>query len=100
MSTIRYLDRAGKPLTITEWMALNDDRSYVQVGLAEVGEAEVSTIWLGLDHSFGGGQPIIFETLVFDGPLDGEGDRYSTLAEAEAGHARWVERVRSGGAGA
>lgn len=54
----------------------------------------VSTIFLGLDHSFGAGPPILFETMVFGGALDRETARYSTYDEAEAGHAAMVERVK------
>jgi hypothetical protein len=39
--------------------------------------------------------PALFETLVFGGPLSQEMDRYSTWAEAEAGHRAMVERVRA-----
>lgn len=39
---------------------------------------EVSTIFLGLDHNWGDGPPLLFETLVFGGKLDREMDRYST----------------------
>ncbi len=51
----------------------------------------VSTVWLGLDHSFGFGPPLIFETMVFDRLNDGSSadldmDRYSTLEDAELGH--------------
>lgn len=54
----------------------------------------VSTVCLGLDHRhFGDGPPLVFETLVFGGPLDGEMDRYGTWAAAEAGHARMVAKV-------
>ena len=55
----------------------------------------ISTVFLGLDHSFGEGQPMLFETLVFDGPLDDEMDRYLTWDEAVAGHAAIVERVKA-----
>lgn len=56
----------------------------------------VSTVFLGLDHAYGSnGPPMIFETLVMDGPLEDEMDRYSTWEEAEAGHASMVERVNS-----
>ena len=58
--------------------------------------ARVSTVFLGLNHSYGDGPPLLFETLVFDGPLDGEMDRYSTWAEAEAGHEAMCVRVRAG----
>lgn len=58
--------------------------------------SEVSTVFLGLDHRFGdGGPPIVFETLVFGGVLDGDGDRYSTWEEAEKGHAAFVEKVKA-----
>ncbi len=60
-----------------------------------VGEVKVSTVFMGLDHSFGmQGGPILYETMVFGGSLDGEQDRYSTRAEAEAGHAAILERVK------
>jgi hypothetical protein len=69
---------------------------------------KVSTVWLGLDHNFFGGPPLIFETMVFtlrDEPYvmpsgteywwEGvEQYRYSTLVEAEAGHTRILEMVR------
>ena len=63
-----------------------------------VGDSRVSTAFLGLDHSFRGGPPIcppiLFETLVFDGPLADEMERYPTWEKAEAGHDKMVERVR------
>jgi hypothetical protein len=57
----------------------------------------VSTVFLGLDHAFGGIGPILFETMVFGGPLDQEQERYSTWEEAEAGHAAILERVKVAG---
>ena len=58
-------------------------------------EVEVSTVFLGMDHNFGGkGNPVLWETLVFGGPLDGEMDRYTSKQEAIAGHKRMVERVK------
>jgi len=57
------------------------------------GDIYISTVFLGLDHSFGKGPPLLFETLVFGGELNGEMDRYSTWDEAEAGHDRMIERV-------
>jgi hypothetical protein len=57
----------------------------------------VSTVWLGLDHSWGQGPPLIFETMVFGYGHDRGHKllwdysdkfcaRYSTLAEAKEGH--------------
>lgn len=59
----------------------------------------VSTVWLGLDHSFGfrPGRPLIFETMVFgsqDEMSELDCERYSTEADALVGHeklcAKWA----------
>lgn len=78
------------------------DRRVARTELAD-GAIEVSTVFLGLDHSFGSGVRRLFETMVFyhhptdsrrsdDAPME----RYPTWATAEAGHARIVEQVRAG----
>lgn len=46
----------------------------------------VSTVFLGIDHNWFGGPPLLFESMVFGGPLDQEMRRYSTWDEAVAGH--------------
>ena len=51
------------------------------------GEIRVSTVFLGLDHSFGSGPPLLFETMIF-GMKDIYQERYSTWEEAEDGHKR------------
>lgn len=58
-------------------------------------DCRVSTIFLGLNHNYGAGRPLLFETMVFGGELDGEMNRYSTWDEAEAGHNAIVERIKS-----
>ena len=80
-------------MELLEWAKAfeNKDRQLAQ---DFVGDVRVSTVWLGLDHRFGGGgRPLIFETMVFGGPLDGEQDRYSTEEQAMAGHAAMLKRV-------
>jgi hypothetical protein len=58
-------------------------------------EIAVSTVFLGLDHRFfGEGPPILFETLIFGGPLDGEGARYCSHDDALTGHKMLVQRAR------
>lgn len=83
------------------WFAENDRhvrKSYVR-------GYYVSTVFLGIDHSWSGGKPVLFETMIF--PLSKKGgeiihfaedfcDRYCTWDEAVAGHARAVKMVRSG----
>lgn len=61
-----------------------------------IGEVRVSTVFLGLDHRFGDGPPLVFETMIFGGPHDGWQERCSTYDEAEAMHAEAVKLVRSG----
>lgn len=59
-----------------------------------VGRLEVSTVFLGTDHRFGGnGPPLLFETMIFGGQHDEFQERYSTWEEAEAGHAMAVAIV-------
>ena len=53
------------------------------------GKKLVSTVWLGCNHNYSDGPPLIFETMVF--PVGSYYDldcrRYATEAEARAGHA-------------
>lgn len=60
-------------------------------------EVDVSTVFLGRDHSFGDdpGPPVLWETMVFGGPLNLDTERYTSRADAEAGHAAMVERARA-----
>jgi len=65
------------------------------VAQTEVGlDVTVSTVFLGLDYSFGGKVPILFETMVFYGKNGGDEKRYSTWEEAEVGHNKMVEKIR------
>jgi len=74
-----------------EWLEKADrrvDKTTITEGV------EVSTVFLGLDHSFGEGKPLLFETMVFGGKSDGGMDRYATWDEAVAGHKKMVEKVK------
>lgn len=57
----------------------------------------ISTVFLGIDHGspFGKGTPVLFETMVFGGELNGEQERYCSYDEAMAGHKIMVERVKA-----
>lgn len=56
------------------------------VAVTENGDVRVSTVFLGLDHSYDGGRPLLFETMIFGGEHDQEMWRYFTWDEAETGH--------------
>ena len=55
-------------------------------------DVRVSTVFLGLDHGFGGRREL-FETMVFVNGASEGCERYCTWAEAEEGHERWVKQV-------
>lgn len=80
-------------LTWGEWFE-NADRHVAQTAVRGV---RISTVFLGVDHSFGDGPPMLFETMVFGGPMDEEMARYSTWEEAEAGHKEMVQEVKKRG---
>ena len=87
-----YYDIDGNPIDAEEWARLfNEDRV---IGSDYLGDVHVSTVWLGLDHSFGGKKPLIFETMVFGLEEDELQWRYSTKKEAIKGHKEAVESVR------
>jgi hypothetical protein len=63
----------------------------------EVGPAQISTVFLGIDHRLlGDGPPILWETLIYwpNSDMHGDMQRYVTRDEALAGHALTVELVR------
>jgi hypothetical protein len=98
MSERYILDDDGNPVPEPdlyrwgEWMqdARGDRR---RVARDEIGDAVVSTVFLGLDHSFGSGPPLIYETMIFSGKHNDYQERYSTRDEALAGHYRAVSLV-------
>jgi hypothetical protein len=62
----RFLDRAGRPISLDEWAVKRRDPDYCRVGYWEgEGGAWVYTFWMGLDVRFGvGSEPAIFDTHV------------------------------------
>jgi hypothetical protein len=57
------------------------------------GMVRVSTVFLGLDHSFGEGPPILFETLANGDGVIEEMERYHTWTDAEIGHSDMVDNI-------
>lgn len=58
----------------------------------------ISTVDLGLDHSFGIGEPLYYETMVFKKGSwsDLYCERYSTEEEARKGHKWVIEQMKQG----
>ena len=98
-----YFDREGQPIDVLAWGRNLENQDYRVVVQHWVRGWQVSTIWLGLDHSFGRGSPLIFETTIFPpGDEAGNGsiwsdqycDRYATEAAARAGHDQALSWLR------
>ncbi len=121
LSAPLYYDRQGFPIpavlrdgaeieAVLVWAQMRelDDRALVRVARDDLPDGSwLSTVWLGLDQSFGVGRPLIFETMRFPGndftemefpdPYDGEMTtqvRYATEEEALAAHHEIVRRIR------
>jgi len=96
---IKYiLDAGGKPSPepdLFKWAEWFEDADR-KVAHDRVGDCEVSTVFIGLDYSFtAAAEPVLWETMVFGGPLDQHLDRCTGNREqAEAMHARMVARVK------
>lgn len=58
---------------------------------------DVSTVFLGIDHAWTKGPPVLWETMVFGGKLDGEQQRYTSQSAALLGHREIVSRCRREG---
>lgn len=95
-----WYDMDGKTIGIEEADALLRDITRRQLARTQVvtplGTIEVSTVFLVLDHNhFGEGAPVLWETMVFGGPLDARLWRFASREQAEQGHADAVVWVRS-----
>ena len=97
-ATGRYVrDEAGEPRLepdLIAWAKVFHDPRRI-VAQTDLGTIRVSTVFLGLDHSFGfgGGEPVLWETMIFSGTQNDYQERYTSRADAVAGHARAVDLV-------
>jgi hypothetical protein len=93
------LDENGEPKPVTDlmewarWKVANPTAH--EIGYDIIGDASVSTVFLGVNHQHGDGPPLVFETMIFGGALDRHGRRYSTLKDARSGHRALCDEVRS-----
>jgi hypothetical protein len=96
-----FYDRNGEVIDQDKYYELVTDDEYRKVDVTEFeidGEKiKVSTIWLGIDYGVFKLGPIIFETVIFGGKLDGDIVRYGTELEALTGHETACEKVRTQG---
>ena len=89
--------RDGEPVPepdVMKWGQWYENAANRIVAKTKIGDAEVSTVFLGLDHSFGEGEPVLWETMIFGGVHDQYQDRYTSKEAALAGHEVAVALVR------
>jgi hypothetical protein len=98
----RYiLDNEGNPVPepdIYKWAGWHADIGNRRVAYTTLDDGSyVSTVFLGTDHNFmQDGPPVLWETMTFNVPNDlGEfQERYTSEADARAGHLRIVKMLR------
>ena len=97
--TDRYILINGNPVPEPdlmkwgEWLQSSPDRI---IKKDIVDEVEISTVFLGLDHSFSRGRhlPVLFETMIFGGEHDNYQERYTFKEDAIMGHKKALSLVR------
>ena len=95
-----HYDKGGREIESATWSSLIEDDEYrvVEATALEGGDVRVSTVWTGIDYSFGAveGKHLMFETHIFGGPYAGEGGRNYTIDEAREYHALTVAALKAG----
>ena len=113
-STFYILDDANNPIpvSLTTWSTWFGRFPNRRVALTQVGDFQISTVFLGINHRFCAGPglpPLVFESMVFDHSEEGtqyiamatglhpfyedrEQLRYCTWDEAMKGHQDLVEK--------
>lgn len=86
-----------KEVDLMEWATMfdGDFESTRRVAEDYVSDVHISTVFLGLNHRWGDGPPLLFETMIFGGKHDEYQERYTTWDEAVEGHKKAVELVKS-----
>jgi hypothetical protein len=100
------LDANKNPVPCSSFEFEKDCRDFEnrkRVAKTTIGPYTVSTVFLSIDHNFGKGQPILFETMIWsDKDINNPGAffdvqyRYRTWEEAMEGHRRIVAEVEAG----
>lgn len=96
--TRKYILRGAEVLEVEDLSAWGvwfetADRRVAETWITET--MQVSTVFLGLDHQWGNGPPLLFETMVFQDGAGGDCQRYPTYHAAEQGHEQVVRQERA-----
>jgi hypothetical protein len=92
------LDAEGNPvhepdlMKWAKWFEGGDKRRLARTEISK--EITVSTLFLGIDHNWGDGSPVLWETMIFGGPHDQYQERYTSRQAALKGH-EWAVKLAS-----
>ena len=92
--TDRYILKDGIPVPepdLMKWAEFFEKTENRIVKQDEIDGVKISTIFLGINHNFGEGIPILYETMVFGGDSHGDMERYATVEEALVGHGHFCK---------
>lgn len=96
--TPMFWDRERKPLTLREFGQLFQDHSYRILARTDIGDATVTTAWLGVDQGpLGEDLPQIFGTIIRRGDQWGTERFDATEADALTRHADVVAALEADG---
>jgi len=96
-----YILRDGKVVEEPDYQTWASWYESVYEGVREVAQTDtahssVTTHFLAMSMTLAQDDPpMLFETRVKGGWLDGEWERFASPAEAKRGHDAWVEKVRA-----
>jgi hypothetical protein len=90
-------DDEPRPVDDLTWAVWFEEVGHRRVLLDVVRRVEVSTVFLGLDHAWMGGPPVLWETMIFGGVFEGAQRRYRSKLEALEGHMIAVRLVEAYG---
>lgn len=96
MNNKYILDEKGNPKSepdILKWSKWFETAER-HIGDDKIDGVKISTVFLGLDHNFGEGKPILWETMIFGGKHNDYQKRYTSKKSALNGHKKAIKMVR------
>ena len=84
--------RTPKQVSLMEWASWFETIGNRRIKLTKFSKnIKISTVFLGIDHNFYGGEPVLFETMIFGGDRDEECIRYSSVDDSLKRHDKIVK---------
>lgn len=98
MRNNRYfiLNENGDPISMTDAIGFAQwfEKANRHLAKTELSGFYISTVFLGINHAFGGGDPVLWETMIFGLTGDDEyQDRHTNKRDALLGHIKAIEFV-------